>query len=211
LRRLLIAGPGRSGTTALVRILAEVGLSTTADTGRYFDDARAGYEGGLTERSPAIVKSPHLTFQLPQMLADGTVNPADLLGVVLPVRDLDQVAGSRTANALRLGSPRGPGALFGTTVPTRQADVLARGLIDLVLALEAHDVDHTFLLYPRFTADFDYLWSKIAGFLPGTSRTALQEAWDRCIDARLTRTSYAAPTSADDAALAQGEAEQRGP
>lgn len=206
MRRLLIAGPGRSGTTALVQILATAGMSTTVEQGSYFSQARAGFEAELCADSPEVVKSPHLTFTLPEMLNGAEVDAADISGVLLPIRDLDQVAGSRTANALELGSPRGPGALFGTTIPTRQAEVLALGLIDLVLALEEHGVAYRFLLYPRFTSDFDYLWSRLCPFVGAPMRAAIQAAWLQCIDPDLARISYVPPSRQDDDRLAASHA-----
>jgi hypothetical protein len=177
-KRILIAGPGRSGTSLLVKLLDRSGLDTTASTGPYFPEARAGGEGRLTAASPRVVKSPRLTYSLPNDLDSGLVKRGDVEVVLIPVRDLNQAAASRWENSKRARRLHPAGGLWMVRRPTRQADSLADGLCALLLSLEQHGVRYELVHYPRFSQDFEYLWRKVGSYVGEARRNALKIAWE---------------------------------
>jgi hypothetical protein len=107
--KILITGPGRSGTTFIVQLLTRLGFDTgfRPDDDTYKDDIRAGcefivgvdLECDSEERirkqlreAPRVLKSPEWGLVLKGLL---TLNLMEVDHVVLPVRDLDVAAKSR--------------------------------------------------------------------------------------------------------------------
>ena len=64
-RHIVIAGPGRSGTTLLVRLFDRLGFDIGDPELGYFESAHAGLETELlSPEAPRVVKSPALTWRL---------------------------------------------------------------------------------------------------------------------------------------------------
>jgi hypothetical protein len=177
-RHLLIAGPGRSGTTVLVRLLSAMGLEThierSAGTVDYYEDANAGLEDLLTdENAPYVVKSPWAYQWLDHALESGNIVVDH---AIVPVRNLRDAAASRVITELqRINSAPGLDELisssgrvlehFASTAggvtyslePLDQERILAMGFARLVEVLVRRDVPTILLDFPRFTSDAAYL------------------------------------------------------
>ncbi len=184
--KVVITGTGRAGTTFLVQLLTDLGLDTgfTPEEARrqVANRSRAGLErrvpvshGRPTVRDwwrqpkhtfmrlvkeppagPYIVKNPALCDELEQILADGRFV---IDHVYIPMRDLESAALSRA----RVGGGNGtvPGGLWKTADPREQKAVLAEMFFHLVHTLTAHEVPHTFLLFPRLVDDWAYACHKL--------------------------------------------------
>ncbi len=208
---LIITGTGRTGTTFLVRLLTELGLDTgysrhdwRRDYSSYCD---AGLENHLAdgEAAPYVVKTPDFCVTLPRLLAEGRIAVDH---AVIPVRDLDEATSSR----LRVGGTDGsiPGGLLATDDPARQKAVLAERFHQLIHTLTAHEIPHTFLLFPRLVVDADYTHTRLAGLLPGVSREQFRKAFARLADpAKVHHFAPARPVTPDPAIAADHAARQR--
>ena len=102
--------------------------------------------------------------------------------MIIPMRDLNIAAASRVrvAGYGRFLGVRG--GFTGTRSASRQANVLARMLTELLWAVTRYDVPHTFLEFPRFTHDWEYTYRKL-GFVDPTLtaddfRVALEKRYD---------------------------------
>lgn len=203
-RHLLITGTGRSGTSFLVRWFDALGMETHfsrfGDHAAWDDEANAGAENlplpGLDAAMPYVVKSPWVSEFVDQLLADPGIA---LDGVIVPMRDLMDVAASRSILELRdmaagadwstaMDRPwahRGvtPGGIIYSLHPLDQARILALGFHHLVERLVAADVPVVLLGFPRMVEDADYLFDRLGRFLPaGTDRAAARAAHGRVAD-----------------------------
>lgn len=201
---LLITGTGRSGTSFLVRWLDALGLETHfsrfGEYASWDDEANAGAENlplpELDPDMPYVVKSPWVSEFMDQLLADPGIA---LDAVIVPMRDLMDVAASRTILELRdmtagndwataMNGPwahRGvtPGGIVYSLHPLDQARILALGFHHLVERLTAAEVPLVLLSFPRLVQDPDYLYRKLSFVLPeGVDAAAAREAHARMAD-----------------------------
>jgi hypothetical protein len=186
--KVIITGTGRAGTTLLVQLLTELGLDTGfASSDQSVDPkARAGMEWGLANpEAPYVVKNPGLCLTLEKHLQSGRVVVDHAF---VPIRDLKQAAASRIAVSAAAGEPDSngcrlpggvPGGLWRTSRPERQADVLAQLLCRLIRVLTVYDIPHTFLDFPRFSRDADYLYRKLTPLLSGIGVQRFRQVYRR--------------------------------
>jgi len=159
----IITGTGRAGTSFLVVLFTELGLDTgfTTETIKLDPVAKAGLELDILSTSaPYIVKSPWLCDNIDDVLRVLAIDHA-----IIPVRNLDDAAASRARVQKDYGL-RGkilpvPGGLVHTFSPYKQKDILASQFTHLIQTLVAKDIPMTFLDFPRFTRDPDYLFGKL--------------------------------------------------
>ncbi|HTQ32174.1 MAG TPA: hypothetical protein VMI53_13265 [Opitutaceae bacterium] len=180
--KVVITGTGRAGTTFLVRLLTELGLDTGYTRRNwsrdYFAHCEAGLEHDLAKPgAPYIVKNPALCETLESILAEGRVV---IDHAYIPIRELDAAAASR----VRIGGANGnvPGGLLKTSDPSMQKAVLAEMFHRLVFTLVAHEIPHTFLLFPRFARNADYAYARLKFLLDGVSPETFRDAFARVAD-----------------------------
>jgi hypothetical protein len=192
---LLIAGTGRAGTSFLVRYLTGLGLDTTlsrqGDGAAWDEHAGAGLEELPVidhDQWPYVVKTPWLYQFVDQLLADGSIG---IDAVIIPVRPLQEAAASRVILELRAIYSKYPwiagndrpwteswataGGCLMPLEPLDQARILAVGFYHLVERLVRAEVPMVFAAFPRLAEDADYLYSRLAPFLPGVSAAAARE------------------------------------
>jgi hypothetical protein len=183
--KVIITGTGRSGTTFLVRLLGALGLDTGISDGnygkKYFENCHAGLEFNLLdEKTPYIVKNPALCDTLGPALATGrfVIDHA-----YIPIRELKSVAASRAAVGGAHGSK--PGGLWRTAEPANQEAVMGEMLHTLMHTLAAHDIPHTFILFPRMVTDPAYTFRKLEFLMRGISPETFSGAFARTSDPSL--------------------------
>ncbi len=173
--KIVIAGTGRAGTTLLVQVLTDLGLDTGFDPAAPIDGTvNAGLERSIEgPNAPWIVKSPDLSRTLGAILDAGR---ARVDHVIIPIRDLDIAAASRIRNTKYGSDLHTWGGLLGTNRATRQRDALSRMLYELLYTVARHDLDHTFLLFPRFTTDWEYTHAQLSFLAPELGADHWREA-----------------------------------
>ncbi len=200
-RHLLIGGPGRAGTSFLVRYLAALGLDTElARSGEvtWHATANAGLETmplrldspDLPAGLPYVVKFPLLHECLDHVLSE---HGFGVDGVIVPVRALDEAAASRVAQELQAvhrAAPwmaqldrtwevwaETPGGVVYSLNPVDQARLLAVGFYTLVERLVRAEIPLVLLAFPRIVTDADYLFDRLRAVLPpGIGREAARRA-----------------------------------
>lgn len=179
----IITGTGRAGTSFLMTLLTELGLDTgfTAETIKLDPVAKAGLEIDiLSEDAPYIVKSPWLCDNIDQVVKIRKIDHA-----IIPLRNLDAVAGSRA----RVHKTYGfigkfftvPGGLVHTFSPVRQKDILALQFTHLVQTLVEHEIPITFLYFPRLAEDPKYLYRNTKFILEGITYEKFLTAFNRTV------------------------------
>lgn len=205
---LLIGGTGRAGTSFLVRYLTAVGLDTHISRkgeDQWDEQAGAGFEDFpvrfVPGRLPYVVKSPWLGECIDVVLNEGRIA---IDAVLLPMRDLTEVATSRTAverHEILRSSPgvaalgmgwdvwsRTPGGMLYSLHPLDQARVLAVGFHHLLQRLVQADIPVVMLDFSRFISDPAYLYRKLRWLLPaGVTEDAALAAHSQVVDAKRVR------------------------
>ena len=173
----IISGTGRAGTTLLVRVLTRAGLDTgfTPETFPIDPVSAGGLELDIREPGcPTIVKSPWIASYIGEVLADPTIA---IDHAIICMRDLYSAAESRRRVQRVAGDAREAwSGLFMTRRAKDQERVLAELFHQLIFHLTAHNVPLTFLHFPRFARDAEYLADTLRPVFPSLSRTALTAA-----------------------------------
>jgi hypothetical protein len=185
--RIYISGTGRAGTTFLVQLLTKLGCDTgfgglneaeSKAASVYFSSARAGFERDIFDKSgPQIVKSPYLCDHLDAVLHAGI----EIAHVIIPIRDFTSAAKSREyvqteTTGLADGSSV-PGGLWDTERAASQENILRTKLANLVEACVRNDIPMTFLSFPRFAKDPDYVVKKLRFLFPQLTKEAFPEVF----------------------------------
>ncbi len=199
-RHLIIAGTGRTGTSFLVRYLAECGLETHLSSSKapwWDEEANAGLEDVPVwgDSCPYVAKSPWLFEFIDDLLARPDIQ---IDGVIVPVRDLAEAATSRSILELRARHASTermdglktwetwgvtPGGTVYSVNPMDQARILAVGFHKVLQVLVRHDIKIALLDFPRLIQDPEYLYGKLASFLPTTlGRDAAIAAHEKVAD-----------------------------
>lgn len=166
-RKVIITGTGRAGTTLLVAMLSDLGADTGYRAGIAADTRAGGLETIITRPdAPRIVKAPGLSTRLRSLLESGAV---EIEHAIIPMRDLDIASASR-ARVAGYGRYLGVrGGFTGTRSASRQRDVLAHMIYELVFTLTTFDIPYTFLAFPRFSYDWQYTYEKLGFLVPDKS------------------------------------------
>jgi hypothetical protein len=185
----VIAGPGRAGTTLLVRLFGRVGLDIGSPTWSYYESARAGLETELLAvDAPYVVKKPDLTWQLRGLLDAGTVQPSWIEWLVVPLRDLSQAAASRVAVSVKARSAQAPGGVILSRWPGKQEADLAKATYGLLETAALYEIPLITLEYPRFARDGEYAWRRLQPVVGHTTNeAAFATAWREVVDPNLVR------------------------
>lgn len=171
--RILIGGPGRSGTTLLVQYFTALGF----DTGFTQEQAmlqvnpiaNAGLEHSLKRtleqgrQLPYVAKSPWFGPRLGRYLESGELQ---ISYFVIAIRALEDAAASRrrvsqAAVERGLDPHRQPGGVIAGNTRGSQEKKLAMQLYRLVETLAAHGVPTLLLHFPRFASDPVHLHTQL--------------------------------------------------
>lgn len=190
--KIAIAGPGRSGTSLLVQLLAAWGFRTP--DGPWYDDAAAGLEARLGSRPDLEVEKDPWAFEYLDRLDDEVLRNYDAF--IVPVRRRRDAALSRSVRdrvqrALHIEGDEWQWDTWGvhaggTVVETTAeavANTLGKGLWDLLDVVSAAGLQPVILHFPRFALDFDYLWKQLGPVVDGrVDRATARSAWADTVD-----------------------------
>lgn len=211
--RIAIAGPGRSGTSVLVRLLGAWGFRVP--DGPWHDDAAAGLEARLGSRPDLEVEKDPWAFEYVHRLDPSVIASYD--AVIVPIRRRRDASMSRSVRdrlnrAIATSGDEWKwdswgihaGGVVAETTADAVANTLGKGLWDLLDVVSSAGVTPIIVNFPRFAIDFDYLWSVLGPLVSDrVTRAAAEQAWREIVDPSLIRMS--APVS-DDARIAELEA-----
>ncbi len=189
MKKIAIAGPGRSGTSFLVSLLNAWGFVTPDVDTDWNETAQAGLEYRLGRNSPFDVDKDPFAFNYLHQLTDDELAQYSVL--IVPIRDIRHAAMSRSVQERfsvmssgdldlwawdTYGTVAG-GAVFDTRVSGIQ-EVLREGLWRLLEVASKRGIPIVILNFPRIVSDFDYLWSQLAPFVgERTSEAEARAAW----------------------------------
>lgn len=166
--KIIITGPGRSGTTFLMQLLTRLGF----DTGYRPDDAllydpvyRAGGETHVKDIDlddarqaeqvikaiPQILKGPQWSFLLKPLLMRGYI---EVEHIILPIRDLDLSVKSRLDAGLYW-------EVDPANLVESQTEVMAAALGRVVEACVLYSIPCTIMHFPTLVEDADYCYQKM--------------------------------------------------
>jgi hypothetical protein len=188
--KIVITGTGRAGTTLLMAMLSDLGCDTGVRPGVKIVDNLGGLERNIETTQARVVKGPGLSTRLRALLTEGKVVVDHL---IIPVRDLDVAAASRVRVAGYGRRSFAHGGFIGTRRSSRQRDVLAGMLYEVIHTAAEFDLPHTLLIFPRFAHDWQYLYDKLGWLAPDRTvddfRAVVEARYDadRIREAPLTR------------------------
>ena len=170
--KIIITGPGRSGTTFLVVLLTRLGFDTGYTPGEeyYNPEWRAGCEQRIEldpqspleewkaalEKAPRVLKSPEWGLVLKQFVQAGVMVVDH---VFIPVRDLDIAAKSRLDAGLDWQVCESDDYEYRVM---DQASVHALALGRAVEACLVCDIPYTLMMFPRLVQDAAYCHSSLS-------------------------------------------------
>ena len=184
--KVIITGPGRSGTTFLVSLLTELGYDTgfSREQCRLLDPVgRAGLEMGIYKyvhkdsplSDPYIIKSPLISDSLRDACEMGDVSVEH---VYIPVRCLRDVALSREKVSKAGGVS---GGFWGADCIEEQENKISRSFYSLIDTCLKFDLPYTLISFPRLIEDSEYLYGKLQMLVAGLSFDEFSSAFDRVV------------------------------
>ena len=187
--RIAISGPGRSGSSLLVKLFGLWGFSHSA--GEWFGDAQAGLESRLGSKAGIEIDKDPWAFEY---IAKVDLTIYDHF--IIPIRQRDAVTSSRSVQERysqilnftddrwkwRTGGWVAGGAVYDVT-KAAISECLSEGLWDLLHHLSSQSVRPIFVEFPRFAKDFEYLWECV-GHIAETriSKTDAKSQWESAVD-----------------------------
>ena len=174
--KIAIAGPGRSGTSFLTKLLGAWGLDIPPETGSWANEAQAGLETRIGFGSKYEVDKDPWLFEYISRLEKNQLDQYDAF--IIPIRAQVDAVISRTIQEryFRLLNEEGDSWLWnswGTTPGGSLSDVsvagvsktLEAGLWVVLEKLASQGIQPMILNFPRIVIDFDYLWENIGPIL----------------------------------------------
>jgi hypothetical protein len=171
--KILITGPGRSGTTFIVQMLTRLGFDTGFRPGEesYAESIRAGCEwtvdvdlerdsaqhiAEVMKTGPRVLKSPEWGMILKGLLTLGLI---EVDHVVIPIRDIDVAAKSRIDAGLHWWVDK---SLSGDALIEDQASIMALALGRAIEACMLFSVPCTVMLFPHLVKNEAYCYRKLS-------------------------------------------------
>jgi len=174
---IMITGTGRAGTTYLVHLLTALGFDTGFELAEIHksinENAKAGLEWDVrAPDAPFICKSPWFSEYAREVLDHNKLEQ-----IIIPVRDLRDAAESRI-RVTRLHretiDPNATKDIHGGLVFTEkyedQQTQLQEQFFRLIKILADYNVPVTFISFPRFAKDPEYLYQKLDFLLKPISK-----------------------------------------
>jgi hypothetical protein len=185
---VVIAGPGRSGTTLLVQLFGRLGFDVGKPSLDYFEGARAGLETDILDPAAGyVVKDPDLTWRLGRLLDSGQLRSRDIDWLIVPLRNLEAVAASRVAITANARQVHAPGGLIGTARPGKQRQQLAEMTYGLFEVAARYELPLIVLEYPLFARDVGYAYRRLLPLLGDRREEEFAAAWHTTVDPALVR------------------------
>ena len=199
MKKIAIAGPGRSGTSFLVRLFDAWGYSVPDVESNWFETAEAGLESRIGGNSPFDVDKDPWAFNYIDDLSNEQL--AQYAVLLVPIRDLRHAALSRSVQERFSRMSSGdldhwswdnwgvvPGGSIYETSVSGVESLLQRGLWRLLEVASRRGIPLAILNFPRIVSDFDYLWAQVGPFVSTRiSEEKARAAWNNIAQADKVR------------------------
>jgi hypothetical protein len=192
--KVIITGPGRSGTTFLVQLLTYLNYDTGFDKETCLEInniSKAGLEKGIytlphTE-SPLIpnyiIKNPLISDTL---LVACEKNHLDVSQIYIPIRSLNDVAKSRArVTQVKTGTP---GGLVDVNDIAAQMNASAKSLYDLLHTATVYEIPISFILFPKLVQNPEYLYKKLSYLMEDIEYKYFLKAFEKIAQPSLVHT-----------------------
>jgi len=174
--KIAIAGPGRSGTSFLAKLLGAWGLYVPPENGNWQNEAQAGLESRIGFGSKYEVDKDPWLFEYISRLEKNQLDQYDAF--IIPIRSQADAVISRTIQERYFRTLNGEGDhwlwnSWGTTPGGSVSDAsvagvsktLEAGLWVVLEKLASEGIQPIILNFPRIVIDFDYLWENVGPIL----------------------------------------------
>lgn len=175
MKKILITGTGRSGTTFLVALLTELGCDTGFSKENYMDHVFKNCLGGLehpsvTKDNAFILKNPYFCIQIPEIINDGF----NIKMIYIPFRDINFVANSRKKHGIGAA-----GGVWLTDNPDAQEEKLYYALGKLISDVVFYSIPFEFINFDRMISSPKYLFEKLNHVIPAISFEEFCSAYNK--------------------------------
>lgn len=158
--KIVITGTGRCGTSFLMHLFTYMGLNT----GYSVDECewhleRSGCNGGIEHNAGSELFDKSDIVKNPEWMTMPTLLNFDIDFIIVPVRDLENVAKSRSRN-INYG-----GFNNGAKNESEQMINDAKSFYHFINYTIKNELEVIFLEFPRIVNDSGYLYNKIGGKL----------------------------------------------
>jgi hypothetical protein len=185
-RHIVITGPGRSGTTLLVQLFAQLGFETGGRLRPFTATVNAGLEDDILDPvAPYVVKNPDLSWQLADLLTSGQLSAETIEWLVVPLRELGQATASRVRTTVAARDIHAPGGLVRTPWPSKQRQHLAETNYALFETAALFELPLIVLHYPRFATDHAYAYRRLRPLLADRTEAAFTAALEAVVNPAL--------------------------
>lgn len=159
MKRIIITGTGRAGTTFIMKLLTLLDYDTGFEKERvddYIDSfSLGGLEHDIKKYIPyRIIKSPAI-----MNCFDIFVKKYEIEKIIIPIRDLKEVAKSRIN--VSKNSKTGLGGLWGTKEYNKQQEVLEQKLLKFLVEVSKYYIPIVLISFERMFSDKEYLYRKL--------------------------------------------------
>lgn len=153
---ILVTGTGRSGTSLLMSLFTLLNMDTgfTKEECEKIknNEEKAGLEKNI-DCGHYIIKNPLFSLDVENIIKKYTINH-----IIVPIRNLEDSAKSRKRiSDLNIKS----GGFNGCDNLEDQIKINSKYIYELIYCITKYDIPNTFIHFPKFTLNSDYLWYKL--------------------------------------------------
>lgn len=172
--KILVGGTGRAGTTFLISFLSALDINTGYPKDIYKKISNTKDKCGLEDLfdDAFVIKSPRMTTDNFAEIAESY----KIQHFIIPIRDLNEAAKSRIKQH-RYG--RVNGGLVGVNKSTDMLGYLERRMGRLISNLVLNEIPYTFLKFPKFVKDENYLFEKLLPIFPQINRRDFTQLFNK--------------------------------
>lgn len=157
MKKTIITGTGRAGTSFLVHLLSALGMDTGYTEEECFEicnnECQAGAEWTI-EKPYKILKNPEFMVKIEEIILNN-----DIKHVIIPIRNLEKSAKSRVNNAENHGGFGG--YAYDSHNQEEQEANNARLFYEMIEVLTEYEIPYTTIAFPRMVKDSLYLHNKL--------------------------------------------------
>ena len=159
MKRIIITGTGRAGTTFLMKLFTLLDLDTgfnKENVDEFIDNiSHGGLEFSLSKHIPhKYIKNPAIMDCFDDFIKD-----YDVEKIIIPIRDIKEVADNRAEISKK--SSTGWGGLWGTDNPLKQKEILEQKLLKFLLDASKYHIPIVFISFEKMFSDKEYLYKKL--------------------------------------------------